>query len=377
MKNNSQSIATYESNLNIDQTDTLTKNVPGHNSIPTEKEMIRVVSSLILIICSIILTCPDTVRAQKNTNQTLANIHSTGITEARILHTSLTMPMLKSIEVLQVADNFFRASPALIYISDDNSNSNNGDSADDPTSINNNKEKETGWSDIEYVRDTNNNTMVDYKNLFGLHIGKVYNPNFIDNADWFLNSSNYEDHVDYYLIPYNYNWHFYSKIYGPWYGCEAQSKAMIVTAKKYNDTKNSEYFEFSQKIFNGLNSSVLNHDGWLLGVAAEKNNPKILNSQMFCVANLMTYYEYTRDKRALTLFNKGVDVLEKNINDLSGDCGTYYSLSKDNFILHQDHPEYLKMLERLYLMTGSNTLKNTLEKWQHDYQFPCYSEPDE
>jgi hypothetical protein len=219
--------------------------------------------------------------------------------------------------------------------------------------------------------------MVDYKNLFGLHIGKVYNPNFIDNADWFLNSSNYEDHVDYYLIPYNYNWHFYSKIYGPWYGCEAQSKAMIVTAKKYNDTKNSEYFEFSQKIFNGLNSSVLNHDGWLLGVAAEKNNPKILNSQMFCVANLMTYYEYTRDKRALTLFNKGVDVLEKNINDLSGDCGTYYSLSKDNFILHQDHPEYLKMLERLYLMTGSNTLKNTLEKWQHDYQFPCYSEPDE
>jgi len=41
------------------------------------------------------------------------------------------------------------------------------------------------------------------------------------------------------------------------------------------------------------------------------------------------YYEYTGDERALTLFKKCVDVLEKNINDLSADCGTYYSLSKD------------------------------------------------
>ncbi|HEU5446357.1 MAG TPA: D-glucuronyl C5-epimerase family protein, partial [Nitrososphaeraceae archaeon] len=237
----------------------------------------------------------------------------------------------------------------------------------------NNEEKKTGWSDIEYVSDANNNTMVDYKNLFGMDIGKVYNPNFVDNADWFLDSSNYEDHVDYYLIPYNYDWHFYSKISAPWYGCEAQSKAMLVTAKKYNETGDSEYLEFSKKVFNGLNSSVLNHDGWLLGVASEKNNAKILNSQLFCVANLMTYYEYTGDERALKLFKQGVDVLEKNINDLSADCGTYYSLSKNRFVSHQQHPEYIKMLERLYLMTESNTLKNTLDKWRHDYLFPCYS----
>jgi hypothetical protein len=275
-----------------------------------------------------------------------------------ILLTDSTTPMAKPIDVLAEADDSVDAA-ARVYVSDDNSD--------------NNEEKETGWSDIEYLSDVNNNTMVDYKNLFGLDIGKVYNPNFVDNADWFLNSSNYEDHVDYYLIPYNYNWHFYSKISAPWYGCEAQSKAMLVTAKKYNETGDSKYLEFSKKVFNGLNSPVLKHDGWLLGVVAEKNNAKILNSQLFCVANLMTYYEYTGDERALKLFKKGVDVLEKNINDLSEDCGTYYSLSKDKFVSHQQHPEYIKMLERLYLMTGSNTLKNTLDKWQHDYLFPCYS----
>ena len=291
-----------------------------------------------------------------------------------ILFTDSTSPMVKPIDVFAESNDPVDAA-AEVYISDDYSNNNDGGGAAlaGSTRDNNNKEKKTGWSDIEYVSDANNNTMVDYKNLFGMDIGKVYNPNFVDNADWFLDSSNYEDHVDYYLIPYNYDWHFYSKISAPWYGCEAQSKAMLVTAKKYNETGDSKYLEFSKKVLNGLNSPVLNHDGWLLGVASEKNNAKILNSQLFCVANLMTYYEYTGGEQALKLFKKGVDVLEKNINDLSGDCGTYYSLSKNRFVSHQQHPEYIKMLERLYLMTESSTLKNTLDKWRHDYLFPCYS----
>lgn len=140
------------------------------------------------------------------------------------------------------------------------------DSSDDDDQVyisSNNGWNETDWSDIEYLKDANNNTMMDYKNLFGLNIGKVYNPNFVDNADWFLNGSNYEDHSDYYLIPYNYNWDFYSEISAPWYGCEAQSKAMLVTVNKYNETGDSKYLEFSKKVFNGLNSPVLNQDGWL------------------------------------------------------------------------------------------------------------------
>ncbi len=292
-----------------------------------------------------------------------------------ILLTDSTAPMVRPIDVFAEADDSIDAAPAQVYISDDSSDNNDGGgiAEADFTRDNNNEEKKTDWSDIEYVRDANNNTMVDYKNLFGLEIGKVYNPNFVDNANWFLDSSNYEEYGDYYLIPYNYDWHYYSKLSAPWYGCEAQSKAMLVTAKKYNETGDSKYLEFSKKVFNGLNSPVLNHDGWLMGVVAEKNNGKILNSQLFCVANLMTYYEYTGDERALKLFKKGVDVLEKNINDLSVDCGTYYSLSKNRVVSHQKHPEYMKMLERLYLMTESNTLKNTLDKWQHDYLFPCYS----
>ncbi|MDW0296522.1 MAG: hypothetical protein QN699_09550, partial [Nitrososphaeraceae archaeon] len=102
-----------------------------------------------------------------------------------ILLTDSTAPMVKPIDVFAEADDSVEAA-AQVYISDDNSD--------------NNEEEETDWSDIEYLRDANNNTMVDYKNLFDLNIGKVYNPNFVDNADWFLDSSNYEDHGDYYLI---------------------------------------------------------------------------------------------------------------------------------------------------------------------------------
>ena len=235
------------------------------------------------------------------------------------------------------------------------------------------EDNETDWDDIDYLSDPKNNTMVDYKNLFGLNIGKVYNPNFVDNADWFLNNSNYENRGHYYLIPYRYSWYYYTDISSPWYGCEAQSKAMLVTAKKYNETGDSKYLEFSKKVFDGLNSPVLNQKGWLLGVSIDNKTAKILNSQLFCAANLMTYYEYTGDHRALTLFKKAVNVVEKNIDDLSTECGTYYNLSKDNLVSHQRHPEYITMLERLYLMSGSNTLKKALDKWQHDSNFPCYS----
>ena len=105
-----------------------------------------------------------------------------------LLTVSTTTPMVKPIDVFGEAD-----AAAQVYISDDNSDNND---------VNKNEEKKTGLSDIEFLSDASNNTMVNYKNLFGLNIGKVYNPNFVDNADWFLESSNYEDHVDYYLIPY-------------------------------------------------------------------------------------------------------------------------------------------------------------------------------
>jgi hypothetical protein len=111
-----------------------------------------------------------------------------------ILLTDSTTPMVKPIDVFAEADDPVAAA-AHVYISDDNNDNNDdgGAAAADSTTVNNNEEKETGWSDIEYLRDANNNTMVDYKNLFGLNIGKVYNPNFVDNADWFLGSSNYKD----------------------------------------------------------------------------------------------------------------------------------------------------------------------------------------
>ena len=130
-----------------------------------------------------------------------------------ILLSGSTAPMGKPIDVLVQAGDSVKLVAARVYISDDDSDDDDRVTAEhDPTTVNNNEENETDWSDIEYLKDANNNTMVDYKNLFGLDIGKVYNPNFVDNADWFLDSSNYEDHVDYYLIPYNYDWHFYSDI---------------------------------------------------------------------------------------------------------------------------------------------------------------------
>jgi len=102
-----------------------------------------------------------------------------------ILLTHSTTPVLKPIDVFAEADDSVDATPAQVYISDDNSDNNDGGggaAAVSATVNNNDEENETDWDDIEYLRDANNNTMVDYKNLYDLNIGKVYNPNFVDNA---------------------------------------------------------------------------------------------------------------------------------------------------------------------------------------------------
>ena len=167
----------------------------------------------------------------------------------------------------------------------------------------------TGWENVEMTRDEKNVTMVDYKNLYGLDIGKVYQPNFIEDPDWHL--ANYEDHGDHYLIPYDYPWYFRSVILPPWYSCEGQGKALISSIEKYNQTDDRKYLEFSQKVLAGYNSTILNDDGWFRGVSVENNsnndpmsNGRILNSQMYCMIDLYTYYERTGNILALELFDE-------------------------------------------------------------------------
>lgn len=230
----------------------------------------------------------------------------------------------------------------------------------------------TGWEDVQVTHDKNNITMIDYKNLYGLHIGKVYQPNLIEDADWYL--ANHEDRGDYYLIPYNYPWYFRSEISPPWYSCEGQGKALISTVEKYEQTGDSRYLEFSKKALAGYNSTILNDDGWLLGVAVDssnndpKSNVRILNSQMYCMIDLYTYYEHTGDMLALELFKSGLPVLEQAVSELTGDCGTWYSTDKTVFKLHHEHPEYIGLLQKIYSVTGSPVLKTTLDKWLNDYQ---------
>ncbi len=229
----------------------------------------------------------------------------------------------------------------------------------------------TGWEDVEVTQDENNVPMVDYKNLYGLHIGKVYHPNLIRDPDWHM--ANYEDRGDYYLIPYDYTWYFRSVVSPPWYSCEGQGKALIASIEKYDQTRDRKYLEFSQKVLAGYNSAILNDNGWLRGVAVDSNNDakingRILNSQMYCMIDLHTYYEHTGDMLALELFNRGMPVLEKGASDLTEDCGTWYSTEKIEFKRHHEHPEYIDLLRDLYSMTGSAALKTTLDKWQHDYQ---------
>ena len=110
-----------------------------------------------------------------------------------------------------------------------------------------------------------------------------------------------------------------------------------------------------------------------LGVAMENNHGKILNSQFVLRCEPYDLLRVYGGRASTQTIQEGRRCNGEKYRRPLEDCGTYYTMSKDRLVSHQKHPEYINMLQRLYLMTESNTLKNTLDDWQYDYLFPCCS----
>lgn len=229
------------------------------------------------------------------------------------------------------------------------------------------------WADcVEWSHDENGVRMVNYKNLYFLGIGKVYNPNFIDDINWFMN--NFEDRGDYYLIPYNYNWFVFCDflvcaLEKPFYSCEGQGQALTVALEKYFKTKDEKFFKFAKKIFQSFVDSPLEEDYWLQGFYhRDIGGTYILNSQIFCLLDVYTFYELTEDPIALDIFNGGVKRLENEIDSYAAEGGTIYDKYNRNFKSHSEHPEYLDILSELAKKSKSTKLAEVHDKWIEDFE---------
>lgn len=223
------------------------------------------------------------------------------------------------------------------------------------------------WKCTEWAEDENGLKMYDYKNLLNLGIGKVYNPNFVNNTNWYMN--NYEDKGDYFLIPYNYDWYITCGeqlciVEKPFYSCEAQTYTLVTVGRTYQETLDQKYLEFGNKILNSLKHPPFAVDGWYVSLYHPNlEDPYILNSQIKCVMNLFEYYNQTGNEEALKLFDKGVNRLEQEIDWYTVKGGTIYDKLSQGFKSHDSHPEYAKELLIVAKYADSDKLLEVYKQW--------------
>jgi hypothetical protein len=229
---------------------------------------------------------------------------------------------------------------------------------------------------LEILCDENGTEMVDYRGYLGNY--EVYNPVAIRNPEWFL--SNYEEYNgtsngDYYVIPYSMNWE-YNGVFleSPLYSCEAQGQALVVTALEYEITHDERYKLFAKKVAASFAYEPFNDDGWLRGLIHPAKPPGyILNSHMKCLIELHIYYEISGDNSVLPIFERGIKVLEENIDYYTTEEGTRYDRLTGEWNRRSYtflEYGYSWMLDSLVQRSGSAKLKETLEYWNIQGSLP-------
>lgn len=227
------------------------------------------------------------------------------------------------------------------------------------------------WDCVEITTDSNGVQMIDYKNLAGLGIGKVYNPGAVDTSEtpeWFLDRSQYNNVNGNTLLMYEYNWwlnsaeHGHQVVNGPFYSCESQSIALRAIIPLDED--------FAYEVYEGLINPPLTEDYWMQGFWDEEiGGTYIMNSQLYCLTYVYDFYELTGDEQVLEFYMNGVERLEKEIDSFTTVNGTWYDrYSADNFKSHLNHPKYIEMLGEIADISNSEKLQKVYEHWNTEYK---------
>ena len=199
-----------------------------------------------------------------------------------------------------------------------------------------------------------------------------YKKLFLNCSDWLVENAE---------IKGNYSvWVYSSKITypnftlePPWVSGMAQGLGIEVLAHAYNLTGDEKYLKAAQLALNAFFVSVeeggvlhVDEDGgwWYLeyGYKGEPK-PRTLNGFIYALMGIYEYYKITGDKRALLLFEKGVDELKRHLHEYDTGSWTRYDLvgTMASVKYHKVHVEQMKIM---YELTGDEIFLEYYEKWK-------------
>jgi heparosan-N-sulfate-glucuronate 5-epimerase len=233
---------------------------------------------------------------------------------------------------------------------------------------------------------------VDYGYSHRVFIGKQINPAMISQQaiyyeseyqkgnksckQLFLNNANYlvenaAQYDNYTLWQYNFPWPAYN-LTNPWISALTQGQGVQVLIKAYNMTGDKKYLNSANLALNSFYVEVKDggitykdQNGWWYEEYPTDTDvqPRVLNGMIFALFGIYEYYEFTGDKDAKYLFDKGIISLKSNLHDYDVGDWTYYDA-----LGHRASTSYSKIhtnqMLQLYEITKDPFFKEYYEKFK-------------
>lgn len=226
------------------------------------------------------------------------------------------------------------------------------------------------------VAHTANRSYYDY-----LHTGDAKTKQiFLNNANWLANNAIIKNNektdglpVSYSLLEYEFPFPPYN-LSSPWRSAMAQGLAVNTLVMAHQLTGNDTYIDLARQMMNALFIDI--EDGgvtykndseggwWYEEYAGEGGlNPRVLNGMQFTLLGIYNFYNYTGDANAKYLFDKGVDLLKRQL-PLYDHNQTYSAYDRfGGYAPYGYHRIHVDLLEKLYDMTRDETFKKYHDLW--------------
>lgn len=194
----------------------------------------------------------------------------------------------------------------------------------------------------------------------------------INNANWLV--SNAHIRYGYALLNYEFPWPTYN-LHPPWQSGMAQGLALKALIAAHALTGEGKYLEAAKLLLNSFFVEVLDggvtykdsNGGWWYEEYAkiDGKSPRVLNGMMYTLLAIYDYFIYTNDSSAKYLFDKGLLALITNLpkyDDPLYSYSYYDALHTTNSLFY--HNVHIYLLDKLYKISGIDTLKAFHDRWQ-------------
>jgi len=197
-----------------------------------------------------------------------------------------------------------------------------------------------------------------------------YKDSFLKQADWLVNNVKIET-KGFGVWEHNFTLPYY-KFKIPWVHGMTQGLAISVLLRAYQLTDDKKYLDVAEKSYKAFEENIENGgvrfvdeegSAWIEEYAIIPP-PHVLNGFLFAVFGIYDFYRVTKSKDALSLFNKEISTLEKNIQRYDIGYWSLYNLLDKIPATKPYHELHIKQLNVLYKLTNKEIFKKYSAQWE-------------